>query len=400
MTAHSLTTIPFPGPRPAPRLERPVKSAPPTRRERGRGHLFQRGKVWWLQYMHRGRVHRESGRTTKRTIAERKLRRRLGELHSTEFLGPKVERVRYEDLAADLLNYYVTNGRKSVVRTKAGNTYIPCEPHLREHFSGYRAVEITTDRIREFVRQRQRAGARNATVNRSLAMLRLMFNLAVRARKLRQIDVPVIEMLQERNVRKGFLEHDQYLQLRKVLPDYLQPMLTMGYFTGMRLGEIRNLKWGQVNLVDAQVRLEPGTTKNDEGRTVPLVGELLEVLKKQRAKRDMECPDCDFVFFRRGKRIGDFRKAWGSACVRAGLGEIESDGRKRRRKYKGLLFHDLRRSAIRNLVRAGVPEPVAMAISGHKSRCIFDRYNIVSGRDILEAGSKLETYLAGRITWK
>ena len=396
MAINSITTIPAPVWRDESQEKTSSRKTHPNRRERGTGHLFLRGKVWWIQYMHRGRVHRESSHTTKRTVAERKLRRRLGELQYTEFLGPKVERVRYEDLAADLLQYYLANGKKCVERTKDGRVYIGSENHLRKAFSGYRAIEISTDRIREYVRARLRAGARNATINRSLAMLKLMFNLAVRARKLRQIDVPVIELLQERNVRKGFLEHDQYLQLRKTLPDYLQPMLTMGYFTGMRLGEIRNLKWNQVNLVDAQVSLFPGETKNDEGRTIPLVAELLEVLKSQRTRRDMEYPDCDFVFFRRGKRIGDFRKAWGSACARAGLGKIELDARKRSRKYKGLLFHDLRRSAVRNLVRAGVPERVAMAISGHKSRRVFDRYNIVSDRDVLEAGEKLETYLAGR----
>jgi integrase len=90
----------------------------------------------------------------------------------------------------------------------------------------------------------------------------------------------------------------------------------------------------------------------------------------------------DLIFTRAGRRIATFRKAWSSAARRAGL--------------SGLLFHDLRRTGVRNLIRAGVPERVAMAISGHKTRAIFERYNIVSGRDLKDAAAKLEAYLAGK----
>lgn len=113
-----------------------------------------------------------------------------------------------------------------------------------------------------------------------------------------------------------------------------------------------------------EIRLDPGATKNDESRAVPLFGQLFEMLKIEREKN----PGAEFVFTRDGQRIGAFWKAWKSACKRAGL--------------QGLLFHDLRRTGVRNLVRAGVPERVAMAISGHKTRAIFERYNIVSGRDL------------------
>lgn len=122
---------------------------PSTRqRERGSGHLFLRGRTWWIQYNRRGRVFRETTRSTKRTVAERKLRRRLGEIHVGEFVGPRAERVRYEELAADLLNYYVTNGKKSLVRPKSGEPYVADEPHLQKFFAGYRALypRTSTDR--------------------------------------------------------------------------------------------------------------------------------------------------------------------------------------------------------------------------------------------------------------
>ncbi|MFQ5695241.1 MAG: tyrosine-type recombinase/integrase [Terriglobia bacterium] len=357
-----------------------VTKPTPPRRERGAGHLFLRGRTWWLQYMQRGRVYRESSRSTKRSVAERKLRRRLGEIHVGEFLGPRAERVRYDELAADFLNYYIVNRKKSLVQPRHGKPYVAGESHLRHFFAGYRAVEITTDRVREYVRWRQERGAANATINRSLAALKTMFHLAVKARKLRE--VPYIEMLEERNVRRGFLDHDQYLRLRDALPAYLKPVLAMGYYTGMRLGEIKTLRWDQVNLLDRQVRLDPGTTKNDQPRVIPLTRELLEVLKGQLQRRNAARPDCPLVFFRKERSIGNFRKAWARACRAAGV--------------PGVLFHDLRRTAVRNLVRAGVPERVAMAISGHRSRAVFDRYNIVSERDLAEAAERLNNYLGAQ----
>lgn len=155
-------------------------------------------------------------------------------------------------------------------------------------------------------------------------------------------------------------------------------MATTGYYTGMRHGEIVKIRWENVDLRAGEIRLDPGTTKNDEPRTVPLIGELPEMLKIERVKN----PHAVFIFALNGQRIQTFYKAWKAACKRAGL--------------EGLLFNDLRRAGVRNLVRAGVPERVAMAISGHKTRAVFDRYNIVSGRDLRDAVGKLETYLAGQ----
>jgi integrase len=198
--------------------------------------------------------------------------------------------------------------------------------------------------------------------------------------------VPRIPNLEENNVRKGFFEYDQFNKLRTELPEHLRPVITFGYFTGCRKGEILSLRWPQVDLSRRVVRLEPGETKNDEARTVPLMGELYEMLVLQKQIRDQRWPGCEWVFFRYGKRITDFRGAWAEASKRAGV--VDQDGNPER------LFHDLRRTAVRNMVRAGIPERVAMAISGHKTRSVFDRYDIVSERDIREAAWKLESYVA------
>ncbi len=303
---------------------------------------------------------------------------------------PTVETVRYEELAADLLEHYLISGKKLLVRKKDGDTCVPSEPHLRRFFAGWRAVDITTGAVRRFTWKRQREGASNGTISRELAVLRRMFSLAVKARKLPE--ALYIEMPRVINVRSGFLEHDQFLRLYGALPAYLKPVTAMGYYTGMRLGEIRRLRWEQVDLPDREVRLNPKETKNDEGRTIPLVNELVELLSEHKAR----CPNSSFMFpsSRRPERpIGDFRKAWRRACVRVGLGRFEKK-ENGRGKYFGLIPHDLRRASIRNLVRAGVPERVAMDISGHKTRSVFERYNITSQRDRQEAARRLSSYLS------
>jgi hypothetical protein len=127
------------------------------------------------------------------------------------------------------------------------------------------------------------------------------------------------------------------------------------------------------------VRLEPGETKNGKGGTLFLEPELVDLFKAILQNRRL---DCQLVFHRDRKKIGDFRKSWRSACQQA--------------KIPRMLFHDLRRSGVRNMVRAGIPETVAMAISGHKTRAVFDRYNITSDDDLKEAAKKRQAFIEGQ----
>ena len=227
-----------------------------------------------------------------------------------------------------------------------------------------------------------------------------MFSLAVKGRNLRS--VPYFPMLKEAPHRQGFLEYADFTKLRAALPEYVRPVFTLAYFSGMRLGEVLGLRWANVSFLDREIRLEAGTTKNGDARSIPLTSELFEMLKIERTKN----PDAEFVFTREGQKIGSFYKAWRRACVAVGkarwepvIGEdgqpVAIPGRKGKVKlhYVGLIFHDLRRSGIRNLVRAGVPEKVCMNISGHRQRQVFDNYNITSGKDLKLAVEKLEAYL-------
>jgi integrase len=392
-----------------------------SKRGRGGGSIYKQkyrtadgelreSRFWAIKYYKHGMPFRENSHSQKWVVAERLLRKRLGEIGAGVFVSPAAERLRYKDLRVALFADYRANGRKSLLKHADGTEYICGVSALDEFFAGSRAVEITTPRIREFIAQRQRRDLPNATINRSLALLRRMFRLALQDGSLRV--VPHFPMLKENNVRKGFVVHDQYTLLRDALPDYLKPVLAMGYFTGMREGEILPLRLDQLSIRDSQVLLDPGATKNDQPRIVPLTGELRAILEMQLDRHQRECPHCRFLFFYRGRKIGVFRRAWRNTCVRVGLGRYICDhcgnptvgtkqcapcsklGKQNKRRYEGLLFHDLRRTGVRNLVRAGAPERIAMDVSGHKTRAVFDRYNIVNERDLRDAAEKLSRYLS------
>ena len=142
---------------------------------------------------------------------------------------------------------------------------------------------------------------------------------------------------------------------------------------------MRQLEWRDVDLRGRVLRLRPEISKNKDGRVLPLRGELLNILERSAERRRL---DCVSVFHLEGQPIGQFRKSWKTACKSAGLSAI--------------IPHDLRRTAVRNMVRSGIPERVAMSLSGHKTRAIFDRYNIVSEADLADGADRLHAYLRGQ----
>jgi integrase len=201
-----------------------------------------------------------------------------------------------------------------------------------------------------------------------------MLSLAVGAQKLSR--KPRFQMLAENNVRQGFLEHGDFLALLGNLPDHLRPLVEFLYLSGWRKGEALKLEWRDVDLSGKVVRLRIENSKNKEARVLPLTGRLWEVIQDRVRERRLDCLN---VFHHGGQKIGDFKKAWKTACKRSGL--------------EGTLVHDLRRCAARNLARAGVREDVAMEITGHKTRSMYRRYRIVDEKDLMEAAEKLQTHL-------
>jgi integrase len=185
--------------------------------------------------------------------------------------------------------------------------------------------------------------------------------------------VPKIRLLKANPARKGFVTQEQFKKLIGCLPKNLKPLVTFLYYTGVRLGEALQVEWTQVDLKAPMIRLEDEQTKTGEARTIPLTPELVTMLKASTKE---------------GNKVFDgtnLRKAWAAACVKAGLGVQDPIDKAGNRKYHGVIIHDLRRSAIRNMIKAAVPEKVAMTISGHKTRSVFDRYHIVDEGDVLAA---------------
>ncbi|MEM5789950.1 MAG: site-specific integrase [Syntrophobacteraceae bacterium] len=346
----------------------------------GTGSVYLRGKTWWLKYYKNGKPFYESAKTDKKMVAKRLLAKRTGEIAEGKIPGILFEKVKFDDLAEEFLTDYRINAKKSLERAEISTE------HLKKCFEGVRVPEITTAEIKKYIEKRMEEGASNSTINRELAALKRMLNLGAKCTPPKVDRVPYIPMLKEGNARKGFFEHAKFIAVRDALPSYLKGVVTFGYKTGWRKSEVTELQWSQVDLENGIVCLNPGETKNDDARTVYLDEELKELFEAQWKARKESGKLTPYVFPNEGgmDSIKSFRGSWDTACTSVGV--------------PGKLFHDLRRTAVRNMVRAGIPERVAMMISGHQTRSVFERYNIVDSEDLKKAACRQEQYLNGQKT--
>jgi integrase len=335
---------------------------------RGMSTIYERPgtRLLWVKYYLPGQPNpvRESTKTSDYEEAKEFLKQRIARRTQRSTAG------RVEELLDDLSEFYETH------RPKSFEDF--CRPavelHLRPYFGRFRPDQVTTPRLIRYQKQRLEEEAAKATINREMALLRKAFRDGAAATPPKVGNVPRFPMFTENNVRKGFLDRDGYAKMRDALPSELCPLFVVAYNVGCRLSELLNLQWDQVNLKDGVITLYPGETKNDDGRIIPITDDMRIVLKRTHLT--------PWVFHRDGRKIRDFRKSWDIAAKNAGTPD--------------LLFHDLRRSAVRNMVRGGVPEAIAMKISGHKTRAVFERYNIVDDKDIGEAGKMIGRYLKAK----
>ncbi len=333
--------------------------------------------TWWVQYSVRGKRFRESSGSSNRVDAVNLLKRRIGDASQGRTIGPQAEKTRFKQLTQMLIDDYRANGRRSLKRVKAS------VGHLLAFFGDEFAMDITGDRIVSYVAYRQDEKAAAATINRELAALKRAFRLGEKVGKV--IQRPEVSMLREDNRRKGFFEAEEYRAVLKHLPEELKPVIQTAYITGWRIAsEILTRQKHHVNLEAGWLRLEPGETKNGEGRNFPLTPELQEVLANQIEKtRKMERARgriIPWLFHRNGNAIRDYRGAWASACKGAAVAKR--------------IPHDFRRTAVRNLERAGVPRSAAMAMVGHRTESIYRRYAIADEAMLKEGAVKLAAFHA------
>jgi integrase len=290
-------------------------------------------------------LKRESSRSTKESVARKLLKQRIGEVTSDTFIEPKERRT----IVADLLDAIEAD-----YQLRGGRAHKQFRSHLNpiwKTFGQLRAINVTAARIDRYVKRRLSEGKKPATVNRETQLLGQAFNLGQEHGLVQR--VPRIRRLPERNTRQGFFEQDEFNKVVHHLPDYLKDFVRFAYLSGWRKGEIAHLQWSDVDREARIIRLRPDISKTQDGRMLVLDDNLWNLIECRWQERASD----HWVFHRQGLQIGDFKKVWRTACKKTGV--------------PGKPFHDLRRTAVRNMVRAGVPERVAMAVSGHKTRSIF-----------------------------
>ena len=337
------------------------------------GLLVEQGP-WWMKYYDGGKpIYESTGKEEKREGLV-VLRRAETKVADGQREGPAVNRTRFEDLIEGLKNDYILKRLKT---WKLREQHLA---HLKPVFGGMRSKAITTPKLQSYVAKRLAQGAAPGTVNRELDCLHRMMILGQRHTPPKIVFIPHFPRLAEDNVREGFCEHDAYLCVRGAAPYHIQVAATIGYYTGMRKGEILSLQWEKhIDMEQHCIRLERKQTKTNTSRGLYMEGDFLKVMLRAKEVRDREYPTCPWVVHLRGQRVKSFAHGWTALMKRLSMPRF--------------LFHDLRRTGVRNLVRAGVPETVAMKISGHKTRSVFDRYNITSEQDLKEAANRLDAYI-------
>jgi integrase len=357
--------------------------------KRGEGTLYRQrnSRFWWYRIGFQGRIICASTKTTDKHEAREVLRQKYRELEAAKggFIsmpGPEAKRVTVSQLLDELLADYELHGRRSIAGARSH------VKRIREQLGEVRAVDLRPKHLTEYQIARRHAEAAGGTINRELALLRRAVRRFLEDQKL---PMPKVASLPE-NVREGFFTAAEVATLVKHLPDDLRDFVWFAFLTGWRKGEIASLKWADVDEEAKTLRLSWRKSKNKQARTMALAGELANIIKRcavARTERVVAGHNLPYVFVRavarvrntraRGRQVDDFGVAWRRACKEAGLGVR--------------LFHDLRRSAARNMDRAGVSRHVAMQITGHKTEAMYRRYNIVSEQDIRAALAKTQSYL-------
>ena len=345
---------------------------------RGQGYVFKRGQTYWASFYLNGKEQRESTHETDPKKAERFLKDRLdaagaGRRGSEAFTTSAMNRVTVGDLLAALEVDFRQRGK--------GSPQNLCGiRQAKEYFGDFRAMALRPKDVNVYIEKQKAEKYANASINRILGLVEQSFTLAVKEERLSR--APYIKRLPENNARQGFCDAATFARVCGNLPQPLADFAQFAFSTGWRRGEIASLDWSNVQDGDGMIRLRPSQAKNKTGRSVPVTGALVDVIKRRREARTMQVNGTTelarLVFHRDGRAVTEFRKAWHSACKKVDA--------------PNLLFHDLRRSAVTAMVQAHVPQLIAMQISGHKTASMFKRYSISVESELRDAMQATEAY--------
>jgi integrase len=331
------------------------------------GTLFQRGKkgIWYYQaYVDGRQVGPVSSGSTRREDAQRELDRFLGQRARVE-LAPSPKGLTVGRLIDDFLAHVDADLEVGTVRMY----HAALDLHIKPFFGHLPPQKLSTDMLREYREKRSRERARKysktgsfslarrvsqTTINRELAGLRGALHYALKTNSKLHFSVPYFPMHREKNVRTGFLREEKFMELYDALPYAgAKALAAAAFYTGVRKGELTKVNWDQMDFEVGVIALYE--TKNDDTRAVPIVlGPMEDSLRAAREEREQFYPECEAVFAYEGKRLMDLKRAWKTACEKANV--------------DGLLFHDMRRSANRNMRDAGLPQPMRMKIMGTRPR--------------------------------
>ena len=338
---------------------------------RGQGSIYLRGKTYWIRYSWHGKEYRESAKTGDGKKAAKFLQRRLKAVGTPLFVDAKEQRYTLDDMLAKIELHYVKKQNRSFKNVKYS------WPLIAAGFPFRRVVDIDKDAIEQYQIARLKAGAAPSTINREVVYLKLGF-------KLLELPVPAVALLVEDNIRQGFLRVPEFNSLLAEIPDAnVRDIIEFLYNSGWRSSEPKAMQWNWLDLDSWAVRLPAEYSKNKKPRTLPLEGALRDIIKRRIKLRDSASP---FVFHRNGKPIKSFRKAFKAAAKAIGI--------------RDLVPHDMRRSAIRNFRKAGLSESDGMKLSGHKTRAVYDRYDIIDDEDSRQAMRRAQEYTKQEATRK
>jgi integrase len=356
----------------------------------GLGSIFLRGRTWYVEYWRNNEQHRESAHTDQERKAVKLLRQRRDEIARDEFIKPTTAKVTmgllFDAVAAD---YKSRDNRSS-------HTLAHRLKPLRTFFDTMRAADMTERIIERYKTDRLAAGRTKATINRELAVVRRAYKLATRGKDklVSPNSVPAVEMYPENNAREGFVEYGDFLALVRNLPAPINDVAWFAYLMGWRREQVLSLRWADVNRDAGTVIRRAEFNKTKEPSVLAMSESVRSVIERRWSARAVMTPTgpkvCDLVFHREGRPVRDFRRAWERACIAAGLCVTVKDAEGRESQRAVTLFHDFRRSCVRNLENAGTPRKVAKSITGHLTDSVYERYHVVKEEDQRAALARVE----------